>query len=188
MAYEIVAIASPAGSIGTLRRLFSEMPPALPIPLVCLQSFVTGVGVEDIIARASSQGARYACDGEAIAAGCTLFAPPGCGLVVRAGRLLAVSPAAPGGATVDRFFESVALEYGSTALALLLTGDESDGFEGGRAVKSAGGTLLVEARDGMAYSDATQVLTRTHIADETLDPHALASALSRWIFNPPAGT
>ncbi len=199
MSYAILAIASPADGLGNLRRICTALPQQLPVPVVCLQQFVPGVGVEDIIPRSSSLCARHAVDGERIEPGCVMFSPPGRGLLVTPERRIAIAERNPGPGTVarmlsplgpnsrangpaDHFLQSVANAYGASALVLILGGWGADGLEGGHAIHDAGGTLIVQARDGMPFRDATQMLARAHIADASLDPAHIAPALTRRIF------
>lgn len=188
MGYAILAIASPAEGIGTVRRICAALPQHLPLPVACLQQFAPGVGVQDIIPRASRLCARYAVEGESIEAGCVLFSPPGHGLIVAPGERVLVPRFAAvhqGPGPADMFLRSIAAAYGAEALVLVVAGWGADAFEGAHAVKDAGGTLLVQKRDGMAFRDATQALTRTRLADETLDAEHLAVALTRRMFGTP---
>ncbi len=189
MSYDILVIASPADAVGALHRIASALPQHLPVPVVCLQAFASGVGVEDIIPEASPLCARYATQGEAVASGCALFAPPRQSIAITPDRRIVLGPLhdRTHGATppADRLLVSAAQAYGPGVLALILTGWGADGFDGGRAVKEAGGTLIVQTRDGMPFRDCTEALTRTRLADETLDSHVIAHALTRWLFGEP---
>jgi len=49
--------------------------------------------------------------------------------------------------SVDELFKSAAETHGAGVLAVVLTGMGSDGLEGARAVRSAGGVVLVEAAE-----------------------------------------
>lgn len=186
MSYAILAIASPSDGVGSLRRICSNLPQHLPIPVACLQQFVSGVAVEDIIPRASALCARYGRAGESLEPGCVLFSPPGRGLVVTPERTFGSDELSAG--SCDRFLKSVAETYGPQALVVLLSGWGADGIEGAHAVKDAGGTLIAQLRAGMPFRDATQLVTRTRLADETLDAARIASALTRRIFGAPRPT
>lgn len=199
MSYAILAIASPADGVSALRRICSALPQHLPIPAVCLQQFLSGAGVEDIIPRSSSLCARYATDGERVEAGCMLFAPRGRAIVVdrdhrivlaerdRGPGLVArlLSPLGDNGhanGPADHFLHSIAQVYGPQALVLLLTGWGADGLVGAHEVHEAGGTLIVQSRGGMPYRDTTQMLGRAHVADASLESSHIATALTRFMF------
>jgi two-component system chemotaxis response regulator CheB len=54
--------------------------------------------------------------------------------------------------SIDVLFESVADAYGAGAVAVVLTGASSDGASGARAIRAAGGTVVVQSPD---TADAT---------------------------------
>ncbi len=185
MRYDVVAVASPADGTGILRRIFAELPDHFPVPVVCLQPFVSGVRLEDIIPAASPLCARLAREDEPVQGGCVVFAPGACALAVRPDRTLEITPCPPGAriaGAVDRFFASVASAYGGGTLAVLLAGWGSDGFEGARAVRDAGGSVIVQSQVGMGFGDVTKVLARTGIADEVVEGHLIAGAITRRLY------
>ncbi|WP_460515929.1 chemotaxis protein CheB [Flindersiella endophytica] len=147
--YDIVAIASSAGGIAALRRVLDGLPAEFPVPIVLVQHL--DPRHETVLAQVLSRRARLrvklAESGEQARAGTIYIAPPDRHLLVEPGGRLAlttselvhfVRPAA------DLLFESVAGAYGARAIACVLTGTGSDGAMGVSAVKSRGGTVIVE--------------------------------------------
>ncbi len=122
----VIAIGASAGGIEALQRLMRELPEDLAAA-VCLP-----VGT--------------AVDGQALDAGHVFVAPPDCHLRVDAGRLRLDRGPKENGVrpAIDPLFRSVAEEYGSRGIAVVLSGSLSDGAAGAAAVAAAGGAVLVQ--------------------------------------------
>ena len=80
--------------------------------------------------------------------------------------------------SVDVLFRSVADTYGAHALAVILTGMGTDGLDGCRHVRAAGGQILVQDEDssvvwGMPGSVAQQGLADRVMPLEELAPEIL---------------
>jgi two-component system chemotaxis response regulator CheB len=80
------------------------------------------------------------------ARGRILIAPPGRHMVVSAGRVAVVSGPERHSCrpSVDVLFESIAAEFGDTALACLLTGMGRDGASGLLAIRGSGGRTIAQ--------------------------------------------
>jgi two-component system chemotaxis response regulator CheB len=96
---------------------------------------------------------REAVDGEAILPGSVLIAPAGLHMKVRrrGAQVKVWLDEEPKSSlhrpAVDVLMASVARTYGARALGIILTGMGSDGVEGLRAMKLAGGRTLAEAEE-----------------------------------------
>jgi len=103
----------------------------------------------DILARASHWPAAMARHGEALEHGRILVAPPDHHLAIVDGRIALdrgplenrVRPA------VDVLFRSAAASCGARVIGVVLTGHLGDGSSGARAIKRAGGLLVVQSPD-----------------------------------------
>lgn len=67
--------------------------------------------------------------------------------------------------SVDRFFASLAREYGPKAVGIILSGSGSDGAEGLRAISSAGGICIAQDVESSKYDG----MPRSAIATEKID-------------------
>ncbi len=97
--------------------------------------------------RTTALSVREASGGEGLSPGCVFVAPGGYHLVVGDGHRTAlddgpkvcfVRPAA------DVMLQSMAQKYGSMCVAVILTGMGHDGTAGARAVRQAGGLVVVQ--------------------------------------------
>ena len=107
---------------------------------------------------------REALDKEHVDGGTVYVAPPGYHLLVERGGTLALSTDAPvafSRPSIDVLFESAAAAYGSSALAIILTGANDDGTEGVAAIRAAGGRAWVQdPREAVASAMPQAVLDR----------------------------
>lgn len=89
-------------------------------------------------------------DKEPILGGTVYFAPPDYHLLVEANRTLALSSDEPvlfSRPSIDVMFETAAEAYGAGLIGIVLTGANSDGALGLKAVTKAGGVAIVQDPD-----------------------------------------
>src|SRR6185503_13811737 len=115
-------------------------------------------------------------------------APPDYHLIVERGYFAlstdeAVCHARP---SIDVLFESVALSYGALAIAVVLTGSSRDGADGARAVKAAGGRVLVQDPATAWSPIAPRAVLASTSADAVLDLGHLAEKLTTLCARPAA--
>ncbi|HEY1574153.1 MAG TPA: chemotaxis protein CheB [Pseudonocardiaceae bacterium] len=148
-AYGIVAIAASAGGITALSEVLGRLPTGFPVPVVVVQHL--DPRHETVIAHVLGRRTRLpvvlAAPDQRAEAGRIYVAPPNYHLLVGAGGMVTLSSSElvhfvrP---SADLLFESVAGAYGSRVLACVLTGSGRDGAMGVSAIKSRGGTVIVE--------------------------------------------
>jgi two-component system chemotaxis response regulator CheB len=147
--YGIVALAASAGGITALSRVLGELPVGFPVPVLVVQHLDPRheTVIAQVLGRRTQLRVKLAETEERIRAGIIYVAPPDRHLLVdSAGKLTLTSselvhfvrPSA------DLLFESVAGAYGPRAVACVLTGTGRDGAMGVGAVKSRGGTVIVQ--------------------------------------------
>jgi two-component system chemotaxis response regulator CheB len=146
--YGIVAIAASAGGIIALGRVLGGLPGGFPVPVVVQHLDPRHKTIiADVLGRRANMPVVLAQEGDRAEAGTIYIAPPNHHLLVEAKGVLVLSSSElvhflrP---SADLLFESVAGAYGPRAIACVLTGTGSDGAMGASAVKSRGGTVIVE--------------------------------------------
>jgi len=83
--------------------------------------------------------------------------------------------------SIDILFESVADAYGSSAVAVVLTGSNEDGANGAAAIKRAGGKVLVQdPRTAQSPVAPLAVLSRTAV-DAVLTLENIAGAITKLV-------
>ncbi|MFI0356662.1 chemotaxis protein CheB [Actinomadura sp. 9N407] len=145
---DVVAVVASAGGIGALRELLGRLPPGLPATvLVVLHVAPYGGGaLPRVLQRASPLPVAYAEDGQGLARGRVLVAPPNRHLLLAGDRArLSTGPRQNGHRpAADSLLFSAALAAGRRVTAVVLTGALDDGAAGAAAVRRHGGVVLVQ--------------------------------------------
>jgi len=145
----VVALAASAGGLAALREVLSALPADFPAPVVVVQHLDPKHRslMASILARCCRLRVKQAENGERLHPGVVYIAVPDYHLLVTADHTLAltrselvhyVRPSA------DILFASVAAAFADRTVAVVLSGTGSDGDEGVRAVKRAGGTVIAQ--------------------------------------------
>jgi two-component system chemotaxis response regulator CheB len=79
--------------------------------------------------------------------------------------------------SADLLFESVAAAYGERAIAVVLTGSGKDGSMGVTAIKSRGGTVIVQDESTSDFFGMPSAAIRTGTVDFVLGLNEIAAAL-----------
>jgi two-component system chemotaxis response regulator CheB len=150
----VVVLGASAGGVEALRSIAANLPPDFPCPLLT----VLHIGRHEsilprLLAGAGPLGASHATHGEQLRAGHFHVAPPDRHLLVMENRLaLSSGPkehhARP---AIDPLMRSAALELGSRAVGVVLTGRGEDGTPGMQAIKAHGGRTVVQDPASAAY-------------------------------------
>jgi two-component system chemotaxis response regulator CheB len=146
----VVAIATSTGGPAALQRLLSHLPAAFPLPILVVQHITPGFtnGLASWLASVSSLRVKVAQHNEPMSPRTVYLAPDDfhLGTACRGGTVaLSNAPPVRGFRPSGTFlFESVALAYGPSALALILTGMGDDGVAGLRAIRRAGGQVIAQ--------------------------------------------
>jgi two-component system chemotaxis response regulator CheB len=151
----VVAIGISTGGPNALQYLFSQLPEDFPGCLLVVQHMPEGF--TDMFARrlheSSAIEVKEAQSGDLLLAGRALICPGNRHMKVRRMEhgniaILVDQPRVNGHRpSVDVLFQSVAQEFGSNAIAVLMTGMGDDGAAGLGAVRSAGGLTMVQSPD-----------------------------------------
>ncbi len=158
LAPEAVVIGASAGALEVLSNLLPGLPADYRLPIlivVHLPPDKTGLLAELLGARCAIR-VREAEDKESIEPGVAYFAPSDYHLLVEQDKRLSLSDDEPvlfSRPSIDVLFESAADAYGGGLVGVVLTGANSDGAKGLKAVVEAGGVAVVQS-PGSAYAVA----------------------------------
>jgi two-component system, chemotaxis family, protein-glutamate methylesterase/glutaminase len=148
--YEVVAIGASTGGPAAIVEILRSLPAAFQLPILFVLHINEpfGASFADWLDGQTGRRVAYAKEGDQVAAtaGRVVMAPAGRHLMVRDGRFrLTLDPERHScRPSVDVLFESVAREYGPTAVACLLTGMGRDGALGLLKLREAGGLTIVQ--------------------------------------------
>jgi two-component system chemotaxis response regulator CheB len=158
LAPEAIVIGASAGALDVLSNLLPALPSDYRLPIlvvVHLPPDKSSVFVDLMRARCAIR-VREAEDKEPIEPGVVYFAPPDYHLLVEQDKRLSLSDDEPvlfSRPSIDVLFESAADAYGGGLIGVVLTGANSDGANGLKAVVEAGGVAVVQS-PGSAYAAA----------------------------------
>ncbi|MBT8096798.1 MAG: PAS domain S-box protein, partial [Woeseia sp.] len=161
-----------AGGLESLERVFSELPEEPGLAFVIVQHLSPDFRslMDEILGRQTSMPVRLSKDGERIEPNHVYLLPPGKEMTIEGGRLRLheKTPDKKLAFPIDRFFESLAADAGTRAVAVVLSGTGSDGSRGIRTVKEHGGTVLVERPDTAKFDGMPLTAAATGSADRVL--------------------
>jgi two-component system chemotaxis response regulator CheB len=148
-----VVIGASAGALDALSTILPALPKDFGLPLIVVVHLPPDRPslVADLLQAKCRIAVREAEDKEPIRPGTAYFAPPDYHLLVEVEKCLSLSSDEPvlfSRPSIDVLFESAADAYGAALVAVVLTGANSDGANGMRAIVEAGGTAIVQSPDG----------------------------------------
>ncbi len=157
----VLGIGASAGGLEAIQQMLTGLPDDHGMILVLVQHLDPDHHslMPELIAAKTKSAVHSAKDGMKVEPGAIYLIPPGFEMEVQDGALKLEEFESPRGLRrpIDVFFKSLAREYGEHGVAVVLSGTGSDGAEGAREVKGAGGLVFVqdprEAKyDGMPQS------------------------------------
>lgn len=145
---DIIVIGGSAGSSAVLKKVLSDLPGDLGAS-VFVSTHIPSHSpslLADVLGSSSSLPVSQAVDGQPVERGRVYVAAPDRHLLLLNGIVrLGVGPrenmVRP---SIDPFFRSAALSYGSRVVGVVLSGLLNDGASGLHAIKSVGGTAVVQ--------------------------------------------
>src|SRR5437660_7285 len=179
--FVVIGVASSAGGIEALLVVTGALPTAFPAAMLVAQHLGPSPSSQlaRVLARQCAIPVRAAVDGEAVLPGLVLVCPTGAHISVRRGPRLRLSREGPlhfVRPSADRLFESLARTCGRHTIAVVLSGSGSDGAVGVRAIKSAGGMVIVEDRTTARFTGMPDAAIRTGVADLVLPINEISGA------------
>ncbi len=179
-----VLIASSTGGPKALGELIPKLPARLGNGAMIVQHMPAGF-TASLAARLDSTSKLKVLEakgGESVQVGQLLLAPGGSHLRMSDDRRVRLSDEAPMGGLrprADLTIADAARIYGRDLLLVVLTGMGKDGLEGARAVKAAGGRVLVEAESTCVVYGMPRAVAEAGLADEVLPLDELPAAIVR---------
>jgi two-component system CheB/CheR fusion protein len=85
--------------------------------------------------------------------------------------------------TIDHFFISLAKEQTTHAIGIILSGTGNDGSKGARAIKKAGGIVIVQAPDTASYKEMPLAAIASVVTDHILAPEAMPEVIEDYVEN-----
>lgn len=145
----VVGLVASTGGPAALLRILSALPGDLPVPILAVQHIALGFapGLAEWLAASCKVKVRMAVHGEPLLPGTVYMPPDNHHLGVMEGMHVLVSQESPVGGfrpSGTFLFQSMARVAGASCMGVILTGMGTDGVEGLRAIRAAGGRILAQ--------------------------------------------
>lgn len=149
MPYEAIVIGASAGGMQALKVILSALPAVFALPLAIVQHINERSDgfMAEYLNQASLLTVKEAEDKEPLQPGVAYLAPPGYHLLIEPDRSFSLSVDARVNYScpaVDVLFESAAEAFGESLIGVVLTGANSDGAQGLKAIQARGGVAIVQ--------------------------------------------
>jgi two-component system chemotaxis response regulator CheB len=182
---EVVAIGTSTGGPPALQAIVPRLPRGFACAVLVVQHMPAGFtrSLAERLAARSLVPVREAEDNEPIVPGTVLIAPAGRHLKVRrrGAQVRAWLDDEPRGAlhrpSADVLMASVARVYGARALGVVLTGMGSDGVDGLRAIRAAGGRTLAESEESCVIYGMPKAAVEAGVVDRSIPLHRMADEI-----------
>jgi two-component system, chemotaxis family, protein-glutamate methylesterase/glutaminase len=147
--FEAAVIGVSAGGLRALKTILPELPASFPLPIAIVQHLDAQADayLAGFLDRISAIAVKEAEDKEPMLPGTAYLAPAGYHLLIEPDRSFSLSVddkvnfSRP---SVDLLFESAADALGEALIGIVLTGANSDGAHGLKAIKDRGGFAIVQ--------------------------------------------
>ncbi|MCB0065348.1 MAG: PAS domain-containing protein [Caldilineaceae bacterium] len=178
--FHIVGIGASAGGLEALLRFFSGTTRDVDMAFIVIQHLSPDYEshMVDLLSKQTVLPVTEATDGQLVEPNHIYLIPRRKNMTIFKGKLFLVNYDRSTGLNlpIDIFFESLAREQGDKAVGIVLSGTGSDGTLGIRAIKEAGGMVMVQDHtakfDGMPRSAIS-----TNLADYVDSPEQLLQGL-----------
>lgn len=181
-ARDIVVIGCSAGGVEALPRILQQLPVDLAASVFIVQHMAptNSPYLVRILARASKLPVTWAEQGGRVERGQVLVAPPDAHMLVHDAHVQLTRGARENHArpSIDKLFRSAAVSYGSRVIGVLLTGMLDDGVAGLRAIREAGGLVIVQDPLDAAYPELPARAVGAVPPDRTLPLDAIGLAIA----------
>lgn len=182
-----VGIGASAGGLEALRDFFDHMSADSDAAFVVVQHLSPDFEslMDELLARNTSMAVENVVHGVEVLANTIYLIPPKKNITLVDGCLYLSEQVRQGGVNlpIDHFFRSLATDAKHRAVGIILSGTGSDGSRGIKAIKEAGGLVMVQDRDSSKFDGMPYNAAQTGTADFVLPPEELAVYLSTFLKN-----
>lgn len=184
----IIGIGASAGGLEAIKSFFNNVPPSCKHSFVLIQHLSPDHKslMADLLKKNTQLPIVEAGDGMSVERGSVYLIPPKKNLELRNGLLVLSDKPINNGLNlpIDIFFKSLAREEGASAIGVILTGTGSDGTRGVRAIKEAGGMVMVQDPVEAMFDGMPLSAINTGIIDSVLPVEEMPLELQSFIDHP----
>ncbi len=186
--FPVVGIVASAGGLEAFTELIGHLPTDTGMAFVLIQHLSPDHKslLSEILGRATAMPVRQVEDRMMVEPNEVYVIPPNTqmtlidGMLHLAPRQKSQGKYQPG----DKFFESLAVERGNKAIAVVLSGADGDGSLGLKAIKVAGGVTFAQCEATAKFDSMPNTAVATGNVDFVLPPQAIAEELTNLSRSP----
>jgi len=186
--FSIVGIGASAGGLEAFSDLLPYLPEKTGMAFVLIQHLDPKHGSElrEILARTTKIPVEEVTDGALVQPDHVYVIPPNTTMALKDGVLRLAARVLTHGRhmPIDHFLRSLADARGNRAISVILSGTASDGTEGSRAIKAAGGITFAQDEESAKYSGMPHSAVSAGCVDFVLPPAGIARELTRVAQHP----
>ena len=184
----VVGVGASAGGLEALQRFFSNMPTDLNAAFVVVQHLSPDFKsfMVELLSKHTRLPVCRAAHDVKVERNHVYLIPPKATLTIAQGRLQLGEQDSRRGLSlpIDNFFRSLAEDQQHRAIAVVLSGTGSDGTAGVRAIKEAGGLVMVQSEDSAQFDGMPRSAIGTGLADYVLSPEQMPAQLANYLQHP----
>lgn len=185
----IVGIGASAGGLEAFTELVGCLPSNPKVAYVLVQHLdpTHRSLLSELLGRSASLPVQEIEQSTRVQARHIYVIPPNCDLAIREG-VLELTPREKNSGSparsIDHFLKSLAVDRGASAIGVILSGAGSDGAEGLRAIKDAGGLTFAQDENSSKYDSMPRSAIATGCVDFVLPPEKIAGEIARILATP----
>ena len=164
--YDLVVVGASAGGIEALSTVLGALPKDFPAPIVVAQHLdpTRPSHLDAILARRTPLSVHLVTDVAPLLPATVYVVPSDRDIEISDHEVrVQASSGTPSNPSINRLLSSAARVYGERLIAVILTGTGSDGAEGAREVKAAGGLVMIENPATAAFPGMPRSLAPTTV-------------------------
>jgi len=178
----VVGIGASAGGLEAIGELLSKLPDNTGMAFVIIQHLSPDYKsmLSEILCKYTMMAVVQAENGQRLERNTVYLIPPKYNMEVRHGSLMLHEYVQSHviNHPIDIFLRSLAREYQTKAIAVILSGTGSDGTNGIRTIKEQGGMILVQSPESAKFDGMPRSALQTGFADMCIPPEAIAGELT----------
>ncbi|MFN4763185.1 chemotaxis protein CheB [Gillisia sp. Q332] len=183
----VVVIGTSAGGLSALKELISQLYKDFPLPILVVRHIspdATGNVLLDELNRLGTVKCQHGKSGNTLKPGNLYLAPSDHHLMIDGDLKILVTKGAHENRSrpaIDPLFRSAAVVFGTGVIGILLTGYLDDGTSGMKAIKSCGGTCIVQDPEEAEYPDMPRNALNNVKIDYSLPISEMGTLLDKLI-------
>ncbi|MFO8042233.1 MAG: chemotaxis protein CheB, partial [Alkalispirochaeta sp.] len=181
--FRIVAIGASAGGLEALESFFDHMPATTDFAFVVIQHLSPDYKslMGELLAKHTTMQIAQAEDGLQLRPGVIHLIPRKKNMTVYQGTLFLTEQEHGLNLPIDIFMQSLAEDAGERGVGVVLSGTGSDGTRGLRAIKEAGGLVIVQDEEDAKFNGMPRSAISTGIVDFILPAAQIPEELQSFV-------